>query len=189
MPAGWQAIDRALTRVGPAGDIVTDQQYQNFELTLEWQIAKGGNSGIFYRGVEAPDPKLTPLYHSAPEMQVLDNALHPDGKSPLTSAGSDYGLYPAPATAVKPVGEWNHIRLVVNGDKVEHWLNGTKVVAYQLGSADWLARVTHSKFAGWPHYGKAATGVIGLQDHGDRVAYRQIKIRRLQIRDERPFVI
>ena len=179
MPAGWQAIDRALTRVGPAGDIVTDQQYQNFELTLEWQIAKGGNSGIFYRGVEAPDPKLTPLYHSAPEMQVLDNALHPDGKSPLTSAGSNYGLYPAPATAVKPVGEWNHIRLVVNGDRVEHWLNGTKVVEYQLGSADWLARVTHSKFAEWPQYGKAATGVIGLQDHGDRVAYRQIKIRRL----------
>jgi len=179
MPGGWQAVDGALTRVGPAGDVVTDQRYRDFELRLEWNVEAGGNSGIFYRGVEAKDPRRNPLFQSAPEMQVLDDEGHADGKSPLTSAGSNYGLHPAPRGVVRPAGQWNLARIVVKGDRVEHWLNDTRVVAYQLGDADWKARVENSKFAKWPEYGQAAEGVIGLQDHGDRVAYRNIKIRRL----------
>lgn len=178
-PAGWRAVDGELTRVGIAGDLVTNKVYRNFELAIEWKIAPGGNSGIFYRGVEHPNWARNPLYYSAPEMQVLDDARHPDGQSPLTSAGADYGLYPAPRGVVKPAGEWNAARVVVNGNHVEHWLNGTKIVEYELGSADWAERVKKSKFAAWPAYGKAAEGVIGVQDHGDRVAYRNMKIRVL----------
>jgi hypothetical protein len=179
VPAGWRVVEGELTRVGIAGDLVTDRKFKNFELAIDWKIAAGGNSGVFYRGVEHPDWVKNPLYYSAPEMQVLDDAKHPDGKSPLTSAGSDYGLYPAPRGVVKPAGEWNAARIVVTGKHVEHWLNGQKVVEYELGSPDWTERVKGSKFAAWPAYGKAAEGVIGIQDHGDRVAYRNVKIRIL----------
>ncbi|MFN0181288.1 MAG: DUF1080 domain-containing protein [Gemmatimonadales bacterium] len=179
-PAGWEVIDGALTRVDRAGDIVTDGSYRDFELVVEWKVPPGGNSGIFYRGIESEDWRKTPIFHSAPEMQVLDDAGHADGKSPLTSAGSLYGLYPAPRGVVKPAGEWNLARVVVTGHQVEHWLNGTKVVEYQLGGADWASRVKGSKFADWPAYGTALEGVIGLQDHGDRVAFRNIKLRVIQ---------
>ena len=175
-PAGWQVVDGALTRVATAGDLVTDGSYGDFELTLEWKVAPGGNSGIFYRGVDNEDWRKVPLYHTAPEMQVLDDAGHADGKSPLTSAGSLYGLYPAPSGIVKPADQWNSVRIVVAGAQVEHWLNGVKVVDYRLGGADWTAKVKASKFAEWPGYGKSPTGVIGLQDHGDRVAFRNIKL-------------
>jgi Domain of Unknown Function (DUF1080) len=178
-PDGWQVIDGMLTRVAMAGDLVTDAKYANFELMLEWNIEPGGNSGIFYRGVEAKDPEARPLYYSAPEMQVLDDAKHPDGASPLTSAGAAYGLYPAPRGIVRPPGQWNAVRLLVNGKHVEHWLNGTKMVEYELGGTDWAARVAKAKFKEWPEYGKATSGVIGVQDHGNRVAYRSIKLRVL----------
>jgi Domain of Unknown Function (DUF1080) len=175
MPAGWQVIEGALTRVDSAGDIVTNDKYGNFELKLEWNVGEGGNSGIFYRVDEDSDyPWRTGL-----EMQVLDDARHPDGGSPLTSAGSLYAIYPAPRGIVRPAGEWNAVRILVNGYHVEHWLNGVKVVEAELGSPDWEARVKRSKFATVPGYGKSATGYIGLQDHGDRVAYRNIKIRIL----------
>jgi len=175
MPAAWQVVDGALTRVAAGGDIVTRERFRDFELSLEWKVAAGGNSGIFYRASEDEDA----IYWTAPEMQVLDDARHPDGRSRLTAAGSDYGLYPAPAGVVKPAGAWNRVRLVVLGHHVEHWLNGVKVVAYELGSPDWEAKVKASKFAPHPRYGRNAEGYIGLQDHGDRVAYRNIKIRVL----------
>jgi len=175
VPEGWRVMEGALTRVASGGDIVTSDRFRNFELALEWQVSEGGNSGIFYRAADGAKA----IYWSAPEMQVLDDAKHPDGKSTLTSAGSAYGLYPAPRGVVKPAGEWNRVRLVVNGNHVEHWLNGVKVVEYELGSADWAERVARSKFAKWPEFGKAAEGRIGLQDHGDRVAYRSVKIRVL----------
>lgn len=175
MPAGWQVIDGALTRVDSAGDIVTNDKYGDFELELEWKVVEGGNSGIFYRVSEDADyPWRTGL-----EMQVLDDARHPDGRSPLTSAGSLYAIYPAPRGVVRPAGEWNAVRIVVKGHHVEHWLNGTKVVVAELGSPDWIARVKRSKFATMPGYGRNDTGYIGLQDHGDRVAYRKIRIRTL----------
>ena len=175
MPSGWQVVDGALTRVGPGADIITKDQFANFELALDWKVAPGGNSGIMYRVTEEYDYS----YKSGPEMQVLDDSLHADGKSRLTAAGSDYGIYPSPAGVVKPAGQWNQVRILVNGNHVEHWLNGVKVVEYELGSADWAARVKASKFAAWPNYGLAKTGHIALQDHGDRVAYRNIKIRVL----------
>ncbi len=175
LATGWQVVDGALTRVGLAGDIVAANEYANFEVAVEWQVPKGGNSGIFYRGLEGPEP----IFRSAPEMQVLDDAEHADGKSLLTSAGSNYGLYPVPRSVARPAGQWNQARILVRDDHVEHWLNGTKVVDYQLGGPDWLARVKASKFAAWPAYGTAKRGLIGLQDHGDRVAFRSIKIRVL----------
>jgi hypothetical protein len=175
MPAGWQVLDGALTRVDSAGDIVTKEQFRNFELALEWQVVKGGNSGIFYRVSE----DLEYPWLSGPEMQVLDDAGHPDGKSPLTSAGAMYGIYPARRGVVRPGGEWNSVRILVQGNHVEHWLNGVKLVDAELGSPDWEARVKRSKFATMPRYGRNSEGHIGLQDHGDRVAFRNIKIRVL----------
>jgi len=175
MPSGWQVVDGTLKRVKPAADIITTDKFRNFELSLEWNIAKNGNSGIFYRASEDDDA----IYWSAPEMQVLDDAGHPDGQSRLTAAGADYGLYPSPAGVVKPAGQWNQVRIVVNGNHVEHWLNGVKVVEYELGSPDWEAKVKASKFAPHAHYGRNAEGYIGLQEHEYPVAFRNIKIRVL----------
>jgi hypothetical protein len=175
LPSGWQVVDGALTRVRRAADIITTEKFKNFELSLEWNIAPNGNSGIFYRASEDDDA----IYWSAPEMQVLDDAGHPDGQSRLTAAGSDYGLYPSPAGVVKPAGQWNKVRVVVQRNHVEHWLNGVKVVEYELGSPDWEARVKASKFAPHPHYGRNPEGYIGLQEHDSWVAYRNIKIRVL----------
>jgi len=173
VPEGWQVVDGALTRVARAGDLITRDVFADFELELEWMVAEGGNSGIMYRVTEEADE----TYQTGPEMQVLDDARHPDGGSRLTAAGAVYGLYPAPVGAVKPAGEWNAVRIVVRGTHVEHWLNGVEVAVYELGSPEWEARVAGSKFRKWPGYGRAAAGHIALQDHGDRVAYRNIRIR------------
>lgn len=175
MPAGWQVVDGALTRVAGAGDIITEEQFGDFELVLEWQVEPCGNGGIFYRMIETPEE----TYHSAPEYQVLDDACHADGASRLTAAGSNYGLHPAPEGVVRPAGEWNEARIVVRGAHVEHWLNGVRTAEYELWSDDWEERVRNSKFVEWPEYGRAQRGHIGLQDHGDHVAFRNIKIREL----------
>ena len=175
VPDGWQALDGELTRVGRGRDIITTEQFDNFDLTLEWKVERGGNSGILFRAIEGPEQ----IYMGAPEMQILDDENHADGRSPLTSVGSNYALHPAPRGLARPVGEWNSARILVDGNHVEHWLNGVRTVEYELGSADWLERVGASKFSAWPEYGKASRGHIGLQEHGDRVAFRSIKIRRL----------
>jgi hypothetical protein len=176
MPAGWEVVDGALTRVGRSRDIVTTEQYKDFDLQLEWKTNAGGNSGIFYRAVETDGP----IYHSAPEYQLLDDNGHADGRNELTSAGSNYALNPVPRGVVKPVGEWNTTRIVVRGNHVEHWLNGQKVVEYEFGSADWKEGVAKSKFNEWKDYGQSPTGFIGLQgDHG-WVAFRNIKIKTLK---------
>jgi hypothetical protein len=174
---GWQAVDGTLARTGEAGDILTDEEFGSFELQLEWKIQEGGNSGIFFNVVEGSD--LQYVWQTGPEMQVLDNARHADGRSPLTSAGSNYALYAPARDATRPVGEWNAARLIVRGDHVEHWLNGEKLLEYELGSADWRQRVAASKFAQMPRYGLARRGHIALQDHGDPVAFRNIRIRVL----------
>jgi hypothetical protein len=176
MPAGWQVVDGALTRVDRATDIITTDQFRNFDLSLEWKLTTpGGNSGIFYRATEEAEQ----IYFSGPEMQVLDDDVHPDGKSRLTSAGAAYGLYPAPLGAVKPLGEWNTARILVDGNHVVHWLNGVKMADYVMWSDDWRRRVNESKFKKWPEYAKAAEGHIGLQEHGGPVAFRNIKIKVL----------
>ncbi len=173
---GWTVVDSALTRSGDkAGDIITQQKFRNFDLVLEWRVGEGGNSGVFYRATE----EGAYVWQSAPEMQVLDDERHADGKSPLTSAGSNFALYEAPRGSVRPAGQWNLARVLVNGDHVEHWLNGTKLLEYELGSTEWLGRVAGSKFNTMPLYGKAAEGHIGLQDHGDHVEFRNIRIKVL----------
>ena len=138
-------------------------------------IAPGGNSGIFYRVADSGDA----VWVTAHEMQVLDDARHDDGKSPLTSAGSVFALYPALRGVAHPANEWNHVRILVSGDHVEQWLNGTRVVSFDIGSPDWSARVAASKFATLPGFGRQPTGRLALQDHGDRVAFRNIKVRVL----------
>ncbi|MGH7652244.1 MAG: 3-keto-disaccharide hydrolase, partial [Gemmatimonadaceae bacterium] len=143
VPAGWHIVDGILTKSGSVNDLITRDQFGNFELALDWKLAPGGNAGVFYRGTEEYDH----IYWSAPEYQLLDDAGHPDGKSRLTSAGSDYAHYPSPPGVVKPADQWNSTLLVVNGNHVQHWLNGQKVVDYDLGSPDWEAKVKASKFA------------------------------------------
>jgi len=175
LPNGWSAEDGVLHFSGGNGDLVTIEEFSNFELSLEWRVSPGGNSGILYLAALGQEQ----IYMSAPEMQVLDDQVHVDGGNPLTSAGAAYGLYPAPRGVVRPAGEWNQARVRVDNGHVEHWLNGQKIVDYVIGSPDWLQRVADSKFADWPAYGQASSGHIGLQDHGDEVWFRDIKIRVL----------
>ncbi|MBC7920543.1 MAG: DUF1080 domain-containing protein [Ferruginibacter sp.] len=179
-PGSWQVEDGTLVLAGKGGgDLITKDQYENYELELEWKIAEGGNSGILYNVVEGP--QYGAVYHTGPEMQILDNERHPDakaGKNGNRTAGSNYDLIP-PSKPAKPANEWNKVRLVVNKGHVEHWLNGAKVVDYQLWSPEWEAMVKGSKFASMPDYGKAKKGHIALQDHGDKVWFRNIRIREL----------
>ena len=175
VPQGWAVEDGALTRVSRTTDLITTEQFRDFDLQLEWKTVRGGNSGIFYRAPEGQNI----IYQYAPEYQLLDDPNHPDGRVELTSAGSNYALHPAPRGVVKPAGEWNSTRIVVRGNQVEHWLNGQKIVEYELGSEDWKQRVAKAKFAEWPDYGKSPQGHIGIQgDHG-WVALRNVKIRVL----------
>lgn len=177
MSDGWAVVDGNLTRVANgARDIITEEQFRDFELALEWRVEEGGNSGVFIRASEEVDR----IFEGAPEMQVLDDPNHVDGASPLTSAGANYALHPAPRGVVRPAGEWNQARIRVQGNRVTHWLNGQQIVDYELGSADWQARLAESKFTEWPEYGTYDVGHIGLQDHGDRVYFRNIKVRVLE---------
>jgi hypothetical protein len=172
---GWQNTNGIIERGKGGGDLVTDSLFANFDLALEWKVPPGGNSGVIYRIDDSGDA----TYMTGPEMQVLDDAKHLDGKNPLTSAGAVYGLYPAPRGIVKPAGEWNSARVVANGNHVEHWLNGTRIAEYTLGSPDWEQKVAASKFKEWKGYGKFARGRIALQDHGDQVSFRNVRIRVL----------
>lgn len=176
LPRGWRVVDGVLSKDGPVDDLVTRQSYGNFELEFEWKIGKAGNSGIFYRGTREYDH----IYWSAPEYQLLDDANEKDGKSRLTAAGSDYGLYSVPYGVVQPYDHWNKARIVVIDAHVEHWLNGRKVVEYEFGSADWKRKVAASKFAAYPNYGLASSGLIGIQgDHSGALAIRNVRIREL----------
>jgi len=176
LPAGWHVAGGVLSKDGKVDDLVTNDTFANFELELEWKIGKGGNSGIFYRGTREYDH----IYWSAPEYQLLDDANTEDGQSRLTAAGAAYALYGAPAGVVLPFDHWNRTRLVVRGNHVEHWLNGRKVVEYELKSTEWKSRVAASKFAAYPNYGQAGAGLIGLQgDHPGALAIRHMRIRNL----------
>ncbi len=173
VPRGWQVVDGCLVRTGPAGDIITVEQFDSFELRLEWKIEPGGNSGIFYCVTEDGDW----VWETGPEFQILDNEGHADGLEPSTMAGANYALHAPPWDASYRAGSFNTARIVVHGDHVEHWLNGELQVSYELGSPDWEARVARSKFGAMPLYGRARRGHIALQDHGDKVWFRTIRIR------------
>ena len=174
-PAAWRAVNGDLILDGAAGDLMTAEQYGDFELTLEWRISEKGNSGIIYR--VSPDGQYP--WSTGPEFQILDNAGHNDGKLPITSAGSNFAVNEPIKDVTKPVGEWNAIRLIARGNHIEHWMNGVKLVEYEIGSPDWEARVKASKFGKMPGYGRTMRGYIALQDHGNIVAFRNIKIKSL----------
>jgi Domain of Unknown Function (DUF1080) len=176
LPKGWQVANGVLSKDGDVDDLVTREEFANFELELDWKIGKAGNSGVFYRGTREYDH----IYWSAPEYQLLDDANAEDGRSRLTAAGAAYGIYPAPAGVVQAFDQWNTTRIVVNGAHVEHWLNGKKIVEYELWSEDWKAKVAASKFKKFPNYALAKKGLIGIQgDHPGTLALRNIRIREL----------
>jgi hypothetical protein len=176
MPDGWTVEGGALVRLGGGGDIVTVQAFADFDLSLEWKVAEGGNSGILIRVTE---DEGTP-WATGPEMQILDNARHDSGKNPLLTAGACCHLYAPSKDVSRPAGRWNRARIVAKGPRVEHWLNGEKIVEYGIGSDDWKARVAASPFKEMPRFGANAKGLICLQDHGDRVEFRSILIREIR---------
>ena len=175
-PDSWEVVDGTLKTVpGHGVDLIREEGYKNFELELEWKVPKGGNSGIFYFATEEGNY----IWQSAPEMQVVDDEKHTDGKNTLTSAGALYALIAPSTNVVKPVGEFNQVRIKVKNNHVEHWLNGTKIVEYVYGSDMMWDLVAKSKFNKMPLFAKASEGHIGLQgDHG-LIWYKNIRIRRL----------
>jgi hypothetical protein len=189
-PSGWEVKDGTLHCIesgsgeaGNGGDIIYDKKFKNFELSLEWKIGPGGNSGIFYLAKEIPGE---PIWKSSPEMQVLDNAKHPDARLGVNGnrqAGSLYDLIPAVPQNAKPAGEWNKAGIMVYQGTVVHYQNGVKVLEYHLWTDDWKKMIENSKFKGWDDFinagGPEKNGFIGLQDHGNDVWYRNIKIKEL----------
>jgi len=159
------------------GDLVTDGEYQNYELSLEWKISKEGNSGIIFNVHESPDYSQT--YLTGPEMQVLDNKYAEDNKKDSHLAGSLYDIIAADPKPVKPYGEWNKVKIRMDDGHLTFWMNGEKVVETQMWNQHWKELVNKSKFADWDGFAEYKKGHIALQDHGHPVWYRDIKIRKL----------
>jgi hypothetical protein len=179
-PTRWTIEDGMLT-VGAAGgadtggalDLITTETFDDFELAWEWKISEGGNSGVKYFVLEDRDAAI------GHEYQIIDDDRHPDAKiGPHRQTAGFYDVMPADRRPLKPAGEFNESRIVVNGHSVEHWLNGTRVLQYELASPTLQAAVDKSKFTGIERFGKPQKGHILLQDHGDRVWYRNIRIRK-----------
>ncbi|PVY41197.1 3-keto-disaccharide hydrolase [Pontibacter virosus] len=160
------------------GDIVTAQKFDNFHLQLEWRIARNGNSGIMIYVQEDP-AKYEYAWHTGPEMQVLDNEGHPDAKIKTHRAGDLYDLIASSPETVKPAGEWNAVEIISNQGQLEFYLNGTKVVSTTMWDDNWRKLIAGSKFKDMPDFGAFKSGKIALQDHGDDVWFRNIRIKRL----------
>lgn len=169
--SGWH------TPEGGGDVVITSEPVTNYELYLEWKLEENGNSGIIYNVKE--DPALEYPFLSGTEYQLLDNVGHPDGKIETHRAGDLYDLIKSRFVAVNPPGEWNRTRLVVNNGRIEHWLNGYKVVETQMGGPEWQALLADSKFSDWEHFAQQPGGHIVLQDHADKVWFRNIKLRSL----------
>ena len=164
-------------KVRPQADLVTDKEYENFELTLDWNIAEGGNSGIIVDVHEDPSFKAT--YDTGWEMQVLDNIKAEDNKLDNHLAGSLYDLLASPKNVAKPAGQWNSVRLVKNNGHVTAWLNGKQTFHVMLWDDGWKKMIDASKFKGWKGFAAYKKGHIALQQHGAVVSYRNIKIKEL----------
>lgn len=176
-PDNWEVADGTLhCKPGSSGpDLVTKDQYGDFEFVGQVKVSPKGNSGIMYRVSETAGA----AYETGPEYQVLDNKGHGDGVKPETSMAACYGLYACKTDATKPVGEWNDFRIVIKKGTVQHWLNGQLVVEYQWGSEEVKKLIEASKFKAWSGFAKNDRGFIALQNHGDSVWYRDLKIRTL----------
>lgn len=184
LPESWVIEDGTLKSLGKGGDIGGDivygkQAFDNFELSLEWKISEGGNSGIFYHVQEGE--QYTAPYQNAPEYQLIDDLAFSGPLEDWQKLGADYAMYPADPSQkiVKKAGEWNSSRIIFTNEKVEYWLNGKKVVAFVPWSDDWKKRRASDKWKDYPDYGKFKDGLIGLQDHGSFIWFRDIKIRKL----------
>lgn len=169
----WQVDDGILTLTGKGGgDIITKQQFGAFEMTLDYRISKGGNSGLMYHVAETEDRP----WQTGPEIQIQDNAA---GRDPQ-KAGWLYQLYSADNDATNPAGEWNSLRILITPEKCVHWMNGEKYVEYVKGSDEWNTKVAASKFSKFANFGKPKKGHICLQDHGNVVSFRNLKIREIE---------
>lgn len=177
---GWEVTDGAMVAMGAedGGDIVSDATYSDFELSLEWKVSPQANSGIFFRVVEDTAAFET-VYATGPEYQLLDDAAYKGKVEEMQKTGSNYAMHAVSNRPTKAVGEWNHSRILVQGLHVEHWLNGEKIVEYELQSSDWIERMQNSKWKDYPAYGLAREGKIALQDHGNQTSFRNVKIRPL----------
>ena len=172
LSSGWAVENGCLARVGMGGDIISREQFGNFELKLEWRISEAGNSGIFIRG----DESGRTMHHTAYEMQVLDNAGHSDASNPSHRAGAFYDMMVPDHDTSKPVGYWNRVHIIARGPHVEFWLNERMTASFEQGSEQWQALYDNSKFTDRPAYGSLLKGHIGLQDHWDKVWYRNIRV-------------
>lgn len=180
-PGVWEVEEGAIKRVKGrtgGGDLITADRYDDFELVLEYRIAPGGNSGIKYPVLERPGRKGRGGLGY--ELQIVDDAYHGDAKNPTRTTGSLYDLIaPAATKVLRPAGEWNQLRLVHRARHIEHWLNGTKIVDFQRGSDDMKARIARSKYRDIKGFGEVTRGHLLLQDHGNEIAFRSIKLRPL----------
>ena len=177
VPSGWTIEGETLTfdPEGERGDLMTREQYEDFELAWEWKMEPEGNSGVIYLVSEDYDAP----WHTGPEYQLIDDDGYPGELNDVQRTGSNYDVNAPTVDALNPPGEWNTSRIVVDGSHVEHWLNGQKVVEYELGSDRWEAEVAETKFAEFPDYGRNAQGHIVFQDHGDPIWFRNIRVREL----------
>lgn len=179
-PPTWRVRDGAIVLVKDDGqmsgtDLVSTKSYGAFELILDWKVTTGGNSGVLYLARNIPETRQ--VYETGLEMQVLDDAGHPDGKIPSHRAGALYDMTVPPQRVARPAGSWNQARLLVENGRIRQWLNGVMTADVSYGDEAWRKRVAGSKFAKMPHFGTFPSGVIALQDHGEPVSYRNIKIR------------
>lgn len=173
--AGWKVIDGAIVRTARSGDLVSIDEFGDFELSIEWKVEDATNSGILYR-VSLSEAQS---YFTGPEYQILDNIHGGDRHDPKHLAGALYDLVAPPRDYTHPVGEWNLTRIVVKGWHIEHWLNGEKIVDVDLDSPEGRALKAHSKFNAMRSFASYAHGHIALQDHDNSVSFRNIKIREL----------